>query len=95
MFEFAFIYRRENTILLTLFLYVLFKNKFRLHSFIEGKHAWLLIYAFLTCSMLAITTANLGIATRQKRMFMPILLHLLVYTFYQFKKSQRIGRFRK
>lgn len=85
----------ENTILLILFLYILFKNKFRLYSFIEGKHAWLLICAFLMCSMLAITTANLGIATRQKWMFMPILLYLLVYTFYQFKESQRIGRLRK
>ena len=85
----------ENTILLILFLYVLFKNKFRLNYFIEGKNAWLLIYAFLTCSMLAITTANLGIATRQKWMFMPILIYLLVYTFYQFKESQRIGRLRK
>ena len=85
----------ENTILLILFLYVLFKNKFRLNYFIEGKNAWLLIYAFLTCSMLAITTANLGIATRQKWMFMPILIYLLVYTFYQFKESQRVGRLRK
>jgi len=85
----------ENTILLILFLYVLFKNKFRLNYFIEGKNTWLLIYAFLTCSMLAITTANLGIATRQKWMFMPILIYLLVYTFYQFKESQRIGRLRK
>ncbi|MFN4152985.1 MAG: hypothetical protein ACK4IX_18720, partial [Candidatus Sericytochromatia bacterium] len=50
----------ENTILLILFLYVLFKNKFRLNYFVEGKNTWLLIYAFLTCSMLAITTANLG-----------------------------------
>ena len=78
----------ENTILLILFLYILFKNKFKLHSFIEGKNAWLLIYAFLTCSMLAITTANLGIATRQKWMFMPILLYLLVYAFYQYKELQ-------
>ncbi|EET81500.1 hypothetical protein ACIRA0001_0532 [Acinetobacter radioresistens SK82] len=85
----------ENTILLILFLYVLFKNNFRLNYFIEGKNTWLLIYAFLTCSMLAITTANLGIATRQKWMFMPILIYLLVYTFYQFKESQRIGRLRK
>lgn len=85
----------ENTILLFLFIYILFKNKFRLYTFIEGKNTWLLIYAFLTCSMLAITTANLGIATRQKWMFMPILLYLLVYTFYQFKESQRIGKLRK
>ncbi|WP_180052949.1 MULTISPECIES: hypothetical protein [unclassified Acinetobacter] len=85
----------ENTILLILFLYILFKNKFKLNYFIEGKNTWLLIYAFLTCSMLAITTANLGIATRQKWMFMPILIYLLVHTFYQFKESQRIGRLRK
>lgn len=81
----------ENTILLILFLYVLFKNKFKLHAFVEGKHKWLLIYALLTCSMLAITTANLGIATRQKWMFMPILIYLLVYTFYQYKQSQRMA----
>lgn len=85
----------ENTILLALFLYVLFKNKFRLHSFIEGKNAWLLIYAFLTCSMLAITTANLGIATRQKWMFMPILIYLLVYAFYQYKQSLRMAGVKK
>jgi len=85
----------ENTILLILFLYVLFKNKFRLHSFIEGKNAWLLIYAFLTCSMLAITTANLGIATRQKWMFMPILIYLLVYAFYQYKQSLRMAGVKK
>lgn len=80
----------ENTILLILFLYVLFKRKFRISSFIEGENMWLLLYAFLTCSMLAITTANLGIATRQKWMFMPILLYLFVYTFYQYKKSQHM-----
>lgn len=85
----------ENTILLILFLYILFKNKFRLHTFVEGKHTWLLIYALLTCSMLAITTANLGIATRQKWMFMPILIYLLVYAFYQHKQAQRMGGFKK
>lgn len=85
----------ENTILLILFLYVLFKNKFKLHAFVEGKHAWLLIYVFLTCSMLAITTANLGIATRQKWMFMPILIYLLVYTFYQYKQSQYMAGVKK
>lgn len=85
----------ENTILLILFLYVLFKNKFKLYAFVEGKHAWLLIYVFLTCSMLAITTANLGIATRQKWMFMPILIYLLVYTFYQYKQSQYMAGVKK
>ncbi|RVU81350.1 hypothetical protein EOL70_27410 [Leucothrix sargassi] len=85
----------ENTILLVLFLYVLFKNKFRPHSFIEGKNAWLFIYAFLTCSILAITTANLGIATRQKWMFMPIFLYLLIYAFYQYKQNRRVINIKK
>ncbi|WP_298142930.1 hypothetical protein [uncultured Acinetobacter sp.] len=85
----------ENTILLILFLYVLFKNKFRLNYFVEGKNTWLLIYAFLTCSMLAITTANLGIATRQKWMFMPILIYLLVYAFYRYKQSQHTNSTKK
>lgn len=85
----------ENTLLLILFLYVLFKNKFRLHYFIEGENTWLLIYAFLTCSMLAITTANLGIATRQKWMFMPIFLYLLIYAFYQYKQNQRVISIKK
>ena len=85
----------ENTILLFLFIYILFKNKFRLYTFIEGKNTWLLIYAFLTCSMLAITTANLGIATRQKWMFMPIFLYLLVYAFYQYKQTQHVISIKK
>ncbi|WP_441373515.1 hypothetical protein [Acinetobacter lwoffii] len=85
----------ENTILLFLFIYLLFKNKFRLYTFIEGKNTWLLIYAFLTCSMLAITTANLGIATRQKWMFMPIFLYLLVYAFYQYKQAQHVISIKK
>ena len=85
----------ENTILLLLFIYILFKNKFRLYIFTEGKNTWLLIYAFLTCSMLAITTANLGIATRQKWMFMPIFLYLLIYAFYQYKQNQRVISIKK
>lgn len=85
----------ENTILLFLFIYILFKNKFRLYTFTEGKNTWLLIYAFLTCSMLAITTANLGIATRQKWMFMPIFLYLLIYAFYQYKQNQRVISIKK
>lgn len=82
----------ENSILVILFLYILFKNKFRMRSFIEGRHTWLFIYAFLTCSMLAITTANLGIATRQKWMFMPIFLYLIIYAFCQYKKSKNFIR---
>lgn len=85
----------ENSILLILFIYILFKNRFKVNYFTEGKNTWLLIYMILTCSMLAITTANLGIATRQKWMFMPIFLYLLIYAFYQYKQTQHVISIKK
>ena len=81
----------ENTILLFLFIYIIYKSKFKFGTFVEGKHTWLLMYAFLTCTMLALTTANLGIATRQKWMFMPILIYLLIYAFYKHKNKYRLS----
>lgn len=78
----------ENTILLFLFLYILFKSKFNLRPFVQGKNLWLFTYVFLTCSILAMTTANLGIATRQKWMFMPVLLYLLIYSFHNYKLNK-------
>lgn len=85
----------ENSILLILFIYILFKSRFKVNYFTEDKNTWLLIYMILTCSMLAITTANLGIATRQKWMFMPIFLYLLIYAFYQYKQTQHVISIKK
>ena len=73
----------ENTILLLLFCFVLYKAKFK--DFFEGRNFWLFLYVFLSCTILALTTANLGIATRQKWMFMPILIYLIIYGYYKFK----------
>lgn len=78
----------ENTILLFLFIYILFKSKFNLRPFIYDKNLWLFTYVFLTCTILAMTTANLGIATRQKWMFMPVLLYLLIYSFHNYKLNK-------
>ena len=78
----------ENTILLFLFIYILFKSKFNLLPFIYDKNLWLFTYVFLTCTILAMTTANLGIATRQKWMFMPVLLYLLIYSFHNYKLNK-------
>lgn len=75
----------ENTILLLLFLYISFRTKFRVNAFIVGKNLWLFAYFFLTCTILALTTANLGIATRQKWMFMPALLYLLIFAYHDNK----------
>lgn len=78
----------ENTILLFLFIYILFKSKFNFRPFIHDKNLWLFTYIFLTCTILAMTTANLGIATRQKWMFMPVLLYLLIYSFHNYKLNK-------
>ena len=81
----------ENTILLLLFIYIVFKTKFNFRSFVQDKNLWLFTYIFLTCTILAMTTANLGIATRQKWMFMPVLLYLLIHAFHNHKaKNSRV-----
>ncbi len=84
----ALITSLENIILLLLFVYILIKSKFNFRPFVEKKNLWLLGYVFLTCTILAITTANLGIATRQKWMFMPVLLYLLIYSFHDYKLNK-------
>lgn len=75
----------ENVILMFAFLALLFKAKFNLKPFIKDENLWLFTYFFLTSSILALTTANLGIATRQKWMFMPVLIYLLIYIFYEYR----------
>lgn len=77
----------ENLLLLCLFVYILFKSRFNLKTWIHGKNLWLFSYVLLTCTVLALTTANLGIATRQKWMFMPVLIYLLMYAFYSKKQK--------
>lgn len=81
----ALITSLENTALLLVFLYILFQSKSSFKTFFRNENLWLFMYIFLTCTILALTTANLGIATRQKWMFMPILIYLLVYAFHDYK----------
>lgn len=78
----------ENTILLILFMYITFKSKFNFTVLFRNQNLWLFTYAFLTCTILALTTANLGIATRQKWMFMPIFIYLLIYAFNNYKVNK-------
>lgn len=78
----------ENTALLLIFLYVFLKSKSSFKTFFRNENLWLFMYAFLTCTMLALTTANLGIATRQKWMFMPVLIYLLIYAFHDYKTKK-------
>ena len=75
----------ENTLLLFAFVYIIIKTRFKIRPFIQDKNMWLFAYLMLTSSVLALTTANLGIATRQKWMFMPVIIYLLVYIFSEYK----------
>lgn len=84
----ALITSLENTLFLLIFIYLIYKSNFNFHSYIKEKNLWLLMYVFLTCTALAVTTANLGIATRQKWMFMPVLIYLLVFSFYEYKRKK-------
>ena len=45
---------------------------------LQANRAFLWIYAFMTLIILSITTANLGIAMRQKWMFAPMFIFLLI-----------------
>jgi len=80
----------ENTVLLLLFCFIIIKSKFNLKAFSHNENLCLLIYAFLTCTILAITTANLGIASRQKWMFMPALLYLLIFSYHDYKIKKQM-----
>lgn len=68
----------DNIILLFLFLLgtlAIFKKS---KPLVESNRAFLWIYAMMVLFILATTTANLGIAMRQKWMFAPILIFLLI-----------------
>jgi len=67
----------ENSFLLMIFIISLLnlnslKIKFR-------KHLSIIIYIVVTWSLLAMTTANLGIAVRQKWMILPLLIYLIFF----------------
>lgn len=68
----------DNLILLYLFVlgcYTLIKKKRQ--KFTENRN-FMWVYVILSWIVLAMTTANLGIAVRQKWMFTPILIYLLL-----------------
>lgn len=78
----------ENTLILILFLFLFTKTSIK--NLLMDTNLLLFIYFLFTCTILALTTANLGIATRQKWMFMPVVLYLLIYAYhdYSVKKNR-------
>lgn len=77
----TFISSLENVILLFLTIFILIKSRSHLKLFIKGYNLLLLIYLFLVWIMLANVTNNLGIASRQKWMYMPVFIYLLIYIY--------------
>lgn len=77
---FALLASVDNIILLFLFIAGIraaLKKKLPV-QFAEHNRMFLWIYCFLVWIVLALTTANLGIAMRQKWMFAPMLIFLLI-----------------
>lgn len=75
---FALAASMDNVVLIVLALAAgvqIFRNR---HRKFAGNRAFMWFYCMLTWLILAITTANLGIAVRQKWMFAPILIYLFI-----------------
>ncbi|AZN65668.1 hypothetical protein CFH90_17245 [Acinetobacter johnsonii] len=68
----------DNMILLLLFMLGIIAIFKKSKPLVESNRAFLWIYAVIVLFILATTTANLGIAMRQKWMFAPILIFLLI-----------------
>lgn len=67
----------DNVILLLLFIVAISKSFKPRRQAATGNHAFLWMFSILSWVLLASTTANLGIAVRQKWMFVPMLLFLI------------------
>lgn len=68
----------DNVILLSLFIIGIWNMLVRRKRPLVGNRAFLWIFSLLSWFLLASTTANLGLAVRQKWMFAPFLLFLLI-----------------
>lgn len=77
----------DNVILLFLFIYGGWCLIKRRHQTLPGNRLFLWIYSLSTWILLAVTTANLGIAMRQKWMFAPMLIFLFISSFNRPRKK--------
>lgn len=68
----------DNLVLLILSIFGLFSFLNKNRPSVESNRIFLWVYFFICLSVLAMTTANLGIAMRQKWMFVPVFIFLLL-----------------
>ncbi len=79
----------DNTILLYLFILGFVFTFRRKHKIYNDNRVFMWVYALIAWLVLATTTANLGISLRQKWMFTPILIYLLISVIGNEKKVAR------
>lgn len=79
----------DNLILLYLFIMGGWAIFMRRKSGLGESRAFIFLYSLLTWTILAMTTANLGIALRQKWMFAPLLIFALISIMG--KRSRELG----
>lgn len=75
---FAFAAAIDNTILVYIFALGLYGILIRKQSVVLGNHVFMWTYVIIAWLILATTSANLGISIRQKWMFAPVLIFLLI-----------------
>lgn len=75
---FSFLASLDNMVLLLLFILGTYSYIKKRKPSVEANRAFIWIYFFLALIVLSMTTANLGIAMRQKWMFLPFLIFLLL-----------------
>lgn len=84
----AFIASIENSILFLIFIYISYKARRYFSFIIKNENLWLLLYTIITWIMLSYGLKNLGIAARQKWMFMPVIIYLLLNIYSNYKRER-------
>ncbi|MGP9545673.1 hypothetical protein ACT3QR_11805 [Psychrobacter sp. AOP7-B1-25] len=77
----AFVASIENTFLLIFSIFIIYRSKSKLKVIFTNERLWLSLYVLLISIMLSYGLSNLGIAARQKWMFMPVVIYLLIYLY--------------
>lgn len=81
----AFVASIENTFLLIFFIFIVYRSKSMFKVIFTNERLWLSLYVLLISIMLSYGLSNLGIAARQKWMFMPVIIYLLIYLYSTYK----------
>lgn len=84
----TFIASVENVILLVFCIFLGYISYSKLRLLIADEKLWLTTYVVFTVIMLSFGLSNLGIAARQKWMFMPVIIYLLLNIYSSYKKER-------